>query len=299
MFAARSILASPTVCVVMKRTFVSVGVALVSAARCFSAALVDDPRTFPVLIAHDKGMGSGCFLRMSNSVYLITAKHVFFAEPEGTNAPALLSPIAVAKSYSRAGTTNVSVRTLAIGLGQLLSAGEVRFSTNRDVAIVRIEECSSNDVNIVSPLPGITFLSPDKGLQLYGPEFTCAAKDVDVGAEVFMFGYPTSLTGPISKVFDPSEPLLRKGIVAGINLARNTIIIDCPSYFGNSGGPVIQVDHPSLGETRFRIIGLVRGFVPFQEEWENKTMKYSHVIKSNSGYTVVEPIDIALALVWK
>jgi len=232
---------------------------------------------------------------MSNSVYLVTAKHVLF----GTNAPALLSPIARLKSYSRAGTTNVSARTLEIDLGQLLSAGEVRFSTNRDVAIVRIEECSSNDVNIVSYLPGITFLSPERGLQIAAPEVICPAKDVDVGAEVFMFGYPTSLTGLIREIFDPSEPLLRKGIVAGINLGKRTIIIDCPAYFGNSGGPVIQIEHPALNQTRFRIIGLVSGFVPFQEEWENKTMGYSHLIKSNSGYTVVEPIEIALELVWK
>jgi len=114
-----------------------------------------------------------------------------------------------------------------------------------------------------------------------------------------MFGYPTSLTGLIREIFDPSEPLLRKGIVAGINLGKRTIIIDCPAYFGNSGGPVIQIEHPALNQTRFRIIGLVSGFVPFQEEWENKTMGYSHLIKSNSGYTVVEPIEIALELVWK
>ncbi|PYJ87027.1 MAG: hypothetical protein DME22_03010 [Verrucomicrobia bacterium] len=279
----------------MKRTFISVAVAMVSVARCFSATLGEDPRTFPVLIAHERGTGSGCLLRMSNSVYLVTAKHVLF----GTNAPALLSPIARLKSYSRAGTTNVSARTLEIDLGQLLSAGEVRFSTNRDVAIVRIEECSSNDVNIVSYLPGITFLSPERGLQIAAPEVICPAKDVDVGAEVFMFGYPTSLTGLIREIFDPSEPLLRKGIVAGINLGKRTIIIDCPAYFGNSGGPVIQIEHPALNQTRFRIIGLVSGFVPFQEEWENKTMGYSHLIKSNSGYTVVEPIEIALELVWK
>jgi hypothetical protein len=283
----------------MKRTIVLVTMVMATAARCFGGALLEDPRIYPVLIAHDKGMGSGCFLRLSNSVYLVTAKHVLFSEPGGTNAPALLSPAAVVKSYSRAGTTNVSERGLAIGLAQLLIAGEVRFSNNRDVVLVRIEECASNDVNLVSFLPGIAFLSPQSGLQIPGPEFICAAKDVDVGAEVFMFGYPTSLTGPISQVFDPSEPLLRKGVVAGVNLARKTIIIDCPSYFGNSGGPVIQVEHPSPFQTRFRIIGLVSGFVPFQEEWENKTMRYSHVLKSNSGYTVVEPIDIALELAWK
>jgi hypothetical protein len=283
----------------MKQIVLFVACMLSTRDSCFSGTLIEDPRVYPVLVAHDSGVGSGCVIRLSNSVYLVTAKHVLFAAPVGTNPPALLSPAAFLKSYSHAGTTNVSERKVAIGLSQLLSAGEIRYSTNRDVALVRIEECQTNDFNVVRLLPGITFLSPDAGLQVQGPEFVCPAKEVDVGADVFMFGYPISLTGPISQIFDPSEPLLRKGIVAGINLERRTIIIDCPSYFGNSGGPVIQVEHPSLGATRYRIIGLVSGFVPFQEEWENKTMKYSHVIKSNSGYTVIEPIDTALELVWK
>jgi hypothetical protein len=283
----------------MKKTFVLVVLAAVSAARCFSGTLIADPRTFPALIVHDRGTGSGCFLRLSNSVYLITAKHVLFAEPEGTNAPALLSSGAVVKAYSQAGTTNVSSRDFAINLAQLSSAGEIHYSTNRDVVLVRVEQCISNDVNVVIPLPGVQWLSQEGGLNIRSTEFVCRMNDVDVGAEVYMFGYPISLTAPISGIFDPSEPLLRQGIVAGVNVARKTIIIDCPSYFGNSGGPVIQVDHPEFGATRFRIIGLVSGFVPFQEEWENKTMRYSHVIKSNSGYTVIEPIDIALDLVWK
>jgi hypothetical protein len=265
----------------------------------FSGALIEDPRIFPVLIAHEKGIGSGCFLRLSNSVYLATAKHVLFSKPEGTNPPALLALTVVIRAYSNAGTTNVSIRTVALNLVQLLNAGEVRYSPDRDVALVRIEDCSTNDPNIITFIPETTFISPDKGIRVNGPDFPCPIKDVDVGADVFMFGYPISLTGPIAGIFDPAEPLLRKGIVAGINLAKQTIIIDCPSYFGNSGGPVIEVDHPNFSTTRYRIIGLVSGFVPFQEEWENKTMNYSHVIKSNSGYTVIEPIDVALNLVWK
>jgi len=267
--------------------------------RCFSGALPDDPRTFPALIANDKGTGSGCFLQLSNSVYLVTAKHVLFSKPEGTNSPVLLSPALVVRAYSSVGTTNISERTMFINLAQLLSAGEVRYSTNRDVAIIRVEQCETNNPSLVKYLPGFTFVSGAQGLHIRGGEYPSAIKDVDVGAEVYMFGYPTSLTGPIAQIFDPAEPLLRKGIVAGVNLGRRTIIIDCPSYFGNSGGPVIQVDHPSLVATRYRVIGVVSGFVPFQEEWENKTMGYSHVLKSNSGYTVVEPIDIALELVWK
>jgi hypothetical protein len=266
--------------------------------KCFSGALLEDPRTYPVIIANEKGNGSGCFLRLANSVYLATAKHVLFSEVEGTNLPTLLSPIAVVKAYSNVGTTNVSPRVMVINLAQLLNANEVRYSTNRDVALVRVEECLTNDPYLVAFLPGVTFVSGDKGLRLNGPDSVCSLTNVDVGADVYMFGYPTSLTGPIAGIFDPSEPLLRKGIVAGINREKETIIIDCPSYFGNSGGPVIEVDR-DFTSTRYRIIGLVSGFVPFQEEWENKTMHYSHVIKSNSGYTVIEPIDIAIRLAWK
>lgn len=267
--------------------------------RCFSGALPDDPRLFPALIAHDKGTGSGCFLQMSNSVYLVTAKHVLFTKSAGTNLPALLSPTIVVRAYSRFGTTNISERTMQIDLARLLNDREIRYSTNRDVAIVRVEECDTTNNSLVRYLPGFAFISATDGLHVSNQGFQCSMNDVDVGAEVYMFGYPISLTGQIAEIFDPSEPLLRKGTVAGVNLKRRTIIIDCPSYFGNSGGPVIQVDRPDIMTTRYRIIGLVSGFIPFQEEWENKTMQYSHVLKSNSGYTVIEPIDIAQELVWK
>lgn len=282
----------------MNRILFSIALGLIAIERCFSGTFGSDPRTYSVLIATDIGTGSGCVIRMSNSVYLVTAKHVLFAEPEGTNAPALRSPAAVIKGYLPSGT-NQPVRAFAIGLAQLLNAGEVRYSTNRDVAIVRIEDCSSNNATVVSTLPGVTILTAEGGLAVAPQDVVSKAKDIDVGGDVFMFGYPISLTGPIANIFDPSEPLLRKGVVAGVNLEKNTVIIDCPSYFGNSGGPVVAMSHPALGVTAFSIIGVVSGFIPFQEEWENKTMGYSHVIKSNSGYTVVEPMDTVLALVWR
>jgi hypothetical protein len=273
--------------------------ALAVAVRCSAGTLPDDPRLFPVLISHEHGMGSGCLLRVSNSVYLATAKHVLFSMPEGTSAPALLSGNASVRAYSRAGTTNVSDRTILLDLAQLLSLGEIRYSTNRDVALVRFEDCNTNDYHIVRVLPGVLITSSGGGLWPIEGNWLGKQRDVDVGAEVYMFGYPVSLTGPIREIFDPAEPLLRRGIVAGVNVGKRSIIIDCPAYLGNSGGPVIQVLHPALDVTSYQVIGLVSGFVPFQEEWENKTLRYSHVLKSNSGYTVVEPIDIAIELVWK
>jgi hypothetical protein len=122
---------------------------------------------------------------------------------------------------------------------------------------------------------------------------------VDVANDVYLFGYPLSLTMHLSDQFELFRPLLRKGIVAGVNQATRTIIVDCPSYQGNSGGPIIQVTNPAFNIKDFRIIGIVTGFIPFEEEWENKQFGFSNRSVSNSGYSIVEPIDIALELVWK
>ena len=285
----------------MKKLLILICVAMALAISCFSRTIPINPLMIPVLIVHEKGAGSDVFLQLSNSVYLATARHVLFSEPEGTNPPVLLSSKATVISYSLSRGTNISERTVNLDLVQLLNAVEVHFSTNRDVALVRIEDCQPSNPEVVRLLPGVTFVTPEVSLKTYSLPNLCLLSDVDVGADVFMFGYPTSLTAtaPIRNMFDPTQPLLRKGIVAGISPNKRIIIVDCPSYQGNSGGPVLQVDHPSLGEMTFKIIGLVSSFVPFQEEWENKTYRYSYVGISNSGYTVIVPIDAALELVWK
>jgi hypothetical protein len=270
------------------------------AAPCFSRILPDDPLLYPVLILHEKGSGSGVFLQLSNSVYLVTARHVLFKEPEGTNLPTLLSSKASVVSYSNAGSTNVTKRMMNLDLAQLQNAGEIRFSTNQDVVIVRIEDCKASDRKVVNYLPGVLPIASNHGgFTVWGTNCLRLLADIDVGADVYMFGYPTSLTAPIRDMFDPTQPLLRKGIVAGLNPNKRIIIVDCPSYQGNSGGPVIEVEHLSLVSTSFTIIGLVSSFVPLQEEWENKTYRYSYVGISNSGYTVIVPIDVALEMVWK
>ena len=78
----------------------------------------------------------------------------------------LEDPTAVVKSYSGVGTTNVSERVFTINLAQLLGAGEIQFSSNRDVAIVRVEQCKSNNVGIVDILPGFASVTPNGGLLL-------------------------------------------------------------------------------------------------------------------------------------
>ena len=102
--------------------------------------------------------------------------------------------------------------------------------------------------------------------------------DVLVGNEVYIFGYPTSLS--ISPEIDIKRPLLRKGIVAGKNYILKTIILDCPVFFGNSGGLVLEAEQIAVTRRQYRVIGIITKFVPFLGVW-----------KENSGYSVAEPMD--------
>jgi len=103
-------------------------------------------------------------------------------------------------------------------------------------------------------------------------------EDVLVGNEVYVFGYPTSLS--ISPEIDIKKPLMRRGIVAGKNDIFKTIILDCPAFFGNSGGLVLEIEEVAVGTKRLRAIGIISKFVPFLKGW-----------KENSDYSIVEPMD--------
>lgn len=275
----------------MKQIFIVCALVIGALSKCLAAALPDDPRLFTALIMGQKSIGSGCIMQLSNSFYLVTARHVLFTVPEGTNAPKLLSDSVNVKTYGK-NTNGICETTFTLGLSQMMASGEVRYSSNHDVALVRIAESGST-------LPGLAFTSSFTRMSVSPAIMASRIGDVEVGSEVWMLGYPVSLTGPLAQFLNPTDPLLRKGIVAGVNLKNSVVVIDSPSYFGNSGGPVLALNDSELGAKRFKIIGLVVRFVPFEEEWENKTMNYSHTLISNSGYTLLEPMDTVLDMAWK
>jgi hypothetical protein len=103
-----------------------------------------------------------------------------------------------------------------------------------------------------------------------------------------MYGYPRSLSLDLSlKQLDPLQPLLRRGLIAGINDQRKTIILDSPAYRGNSGGPVVELEQDNF-MTKLRIIGVVSELVPLREGSEDFFLQF------NSGYSIVEPMDAIL-----
>jgi len=132
---------------------------------------------------------------------------------------------------------------------------------------------------------------------ILGVDATEAVKRFDqvlVGNDVMLFGYPHSLALQQLRQLDPDRPLLRKGIVAGKNPDTKSIILDCPVYFGNSGGPVLEIDRQGLGGERLFIIGVVDQYVPFVQLAGAQT--FAMQIESNSGYSIITPMDFVLEL---
>jgi hypothetical protein len=113
--------------------------------------------------------------------------------------------------------------------------------------------------------------------------------------DVFIFGFPTSIGLKAIPQIDYLRPLLRAGVIAGTNEQAKTIILDCPAYGGNSGGPVLEIEEEDFVK-KFRVIGVVSQFVPVAETWRNMTHGYNNTNISNSGYAIAIPMDFVLDL---
>ena len=130
------------------------------------------------------------------------------------------------------------------------------------------------------------------------PDMIKKFPDVLIGNEIILFGFPTSLGIQDYPQIDYRRPLLRKGIVAGKNEENKTLILDCATHFGNSGGPVIEVEHNSVTETRFSIIGMVVEYIPVQASDTYGAKKKVRISRTeNSGYSVVLPMDVILEMI--
>ena len=80
-------------------------------------------------------------------------------------------------------------------------------------------------------------------------------------------------------------------MVAGRNLERLSIVLDCPVYYGNSGGPVVQVETIPSEKKTFAIIGVIGEFMPFIDRGQ------TFFTANNSGYSIATPMDFVLDLI--
>ena len=196
-----------------------------------------------------------------------------------------------AVSYSR-DMSETARNVLIVNLHELQTAGRLRGDVTADVLVMTVGTASSTQPQMTSPVPGATWAEvAPLGTVGVSREGVKTLNEVIVGNEVIMYGYPTSLGLQQIPQIDPFRPLLRKGVVAAKSLQRRSLVLDCPAYFGNSGGPVFEIDR---GRTQisFRLIGVVTNYVPFIA-----TDARTFVMQTNSGYSVATPMDAVLQLV--
>lgn len=270
-------------------------VAVTASARM---AIISDYLSFPVLLKWDEERSaSGFYYRTGSNMYFVTAKHVLFDPQNGK----LRGDQATLVSYAPGLDNDPKKIIRSISFGELMKDNRIETHPKHDVCVVRFAQMGKKDDGSLYFVYSGRFFRDVEGqhsvIGIAEPN-TKRYKDVLISNEVYIFGYPRSIGIKQMPQIDYDMPLLRRGIVAGKNSGPGTIIIDCPVYYGNSGGPVCEVESEGL-ETRFRIIGLVSQFVPFVEQWENKTHHYVNVEMSNSGYSIVSPIDAMFDLIEK
>jgi hypothetical protein len=256
-------------------------------------ALPDDNLAYPVLVKiPGVEEASGFYLNTPTDTYFVTAKHVLF-DQKGQ----LLGPTMTLLSYPK-DPKEPGVNRFSIDLVALNKAGEIKPHPSADVVVVRVSKNTpvpgDSSHFMLAMVTGVTAEETAKSGVLGASIDTVNKYDsVLVGNDVLLFGYPTSLGIHGSPQLDPLKPLLRKGIVAGLKPDSKSIILDCPIYYGNSGGPVVEVDR-SFAQTAFNVIGVVSQFVPFDQNLINHTPIPNY---SNSGYSIVTPMDFVLELV--
>jgi S1-C subfamily serine protease len=254
-------------------------------------SIPEDNLAYPVLITvGTSSTGTGFYLNTDKAIYLVTAKHVLFKPDTGE----LISDKATLVSYSK-DLKDKSQNIINLNLLALLQTGNVISHKTSDVAVVKILTMTPEKVTHF--LSGATIQSrAQNGILGVHRSTIKPFGEILVANDVFVFGYPASLGMKDIPQIDYQRPLLRKGIIAGKNENLQTIILDCPVFPGNSGGPVLEVEEEGF-ELKFRVIGVVSQFVPIAETWLNTLFGYTNLSISNSGYSVATPIDFVVEII--
>lgn len=238
------------------------------------------------------GSGTGIYIQDSVNIYFVTAAHVILDSKNKT----IPCDSAFLITY-RANTETDKPDTLLLSLCDANKNGFLQVDIQNDVAIIKLAKQIKMDSSwfSISYLPHAIRLGKGTRLNAW-PYLTQVKKleDIKLGNDVFLFGYPKSLN--LQFTFDFNRPLLRKGSIAGRDMKLRKIIIDCPSFQGNSGGPVYSM---FINDNNLFLIGIVTAFIPFEEYWYNDKYPVKNIQISNSGYSVVVPIELALALIPK
>ena len=248
--------------------------------------------SYPVLISGGEGgRGSGFYLNTENGTYLVTACHVLFRRRLEL-FQGLTTLTSLASDFS-------SKVVFELDCAKLLADGSLRKHDRADVAVCKlgtVADAGGGKRTMTAHSSVKVKVAPPAGAEILGlpVSITRNFDDATISNDVYLFGYPTSLGH--NAQLDKAMPLLRKGIIAG-KTDDSRLIVDCPVYFGNSGGLVVESFMGALGATYFYGVGIAVEMIPFVEElWSRQFNTQTGVRYENSGYSIVEPMDRILEL---
>lgn len=215
--------------------------------------------------------GTGFFTRLERAptkLIFVTNKHMV----EGDSALQLKVPII---------DSNLVIRgTLAITIPLFKNTVKQYYVSQDglDIAFVVIERSSypALDTSNFSSFADNTYAN---------------IKNLFVGQSVAFTGYPLDL------VVNNVQPLLRKGVIAGIDTIINVIYLDADAFGGSSGSPVfidfsVQENHQFWEANRQILVGVISSYVPFTKYLINKETQKTEMIQTeNSGIAVVVPAE--------
>ncbi|WP_223608232.1 trypsin-like peptidase domain-containing protein [Chryseobacterium sp. OSA05B] len=247
---------------------------------------------YPVLILIDNNStGSGFLYTDTVKTYLVTAKHVIY----DSNTRMIIGKSAIITCQDSDPLSD-QIFQYKLDFKELASNHKITISPNSDIGIIEVFDVENQEGSLSfknTCIKGVQKVrqSNNGSLISVDPKAVGSYEEVLISNDVFLYGYPISLGLQGRPQFNFHKPLLRKGIVAGLNSPTKTIVLDCPSYYGNSGGPVVQVEAHLDGTHTHKIIGVMSEFIPFQEQWINNRTKSVNTQISNSGYSIAVSMD--------
>lgn len=248
--------------------------------------------TSPVFIKHAKGTGTGFIVKDSLNIYFVTARHNVFDMNNGT---LLVDKIEITTYHDDPSISDKNV--INIDIKGAINDKLLFSKVNIDALVIKIAEFEELD-NGKGLIHYNRIIQKDKTSYLNPLPITMIKdySNIYIGDEIYLFGYPTSIGLSQSPQFDFSRPLIRRGVVAGKYEKLGTIVLDCPSYPGNSGGPVIRKVVDGL-KWEYSLIGIVVQFIPYEEQWVNFKSGLINTDRYNSGYSVAISGDKILELI--
>ena len=243
-----------------------------------------------VLIKTGNFSGSGILVRDTNSIHLITAKHVIFNEKDTFKT--LLSSNAIVQFYVHDFERD-SANVIIINLQLAQKDNRLRKDSIHDICILTIAKVEK-ETGYIKYDNGVFRLGHNVRYdQYYLDQNSIITKnDLYLGEDVFVVGFPGSIGLKKIPQFDYDKPLLKRGAIASTSDKYDNFIIDCSVFHGNSGGPVF-LERKDFNNYKLRLIGIASQYIPLL----NETLSKKDITVQNSGYAVIVPIEYALKLI--